>query len=98
MSNSAKGMGGEAQIQSAVLDGHVVLVEQPAGKPGAQPQPPMRATAGHAVYEGAGEWLHLTLNPRVEDGGIAAYRRQDRCIPGIGRRVCARRRESDLDG
>ncbi len=30
----------------------------------------MRATAGHAVYEGAGEWLHLTLNPRVEDGAM----------------------------
>ena len=45
--------------------------EQPAAKPGAQPQPPMRATAGRAVYEGAGEWLHLTLSPRVEDGGTA---------------------------
>jgi len=64
------GQGGEAQIQSAVLDGHVVLVEQSAAKPGAQPQPPMRATAGHALYEGTGEWLHLTQNPRVEDGGI----------------------------
>ena len=30
----------------------------------------MRATAGHAVYEGAGEWLHLTQSPRVEDGGL----------------------------
>ena len=49
-----------AQIQSAVLDGHVVLVEQPAAKPGRKPEPPLRATAGHAVYEGAGEWLHLT--------------------------------------
>ena len=30
----------------------------------------MRATAGRAVYEGAGQWLHLTLDPRVEDGGL----------------------------
>jgi lipopolysaccharide export system protein LptA len=30
----------------------------------------MRATAGRAVYEGAGEWLHLTVNPRFEDGGL----------------------------
>ena len=30
----------------------------------------MRATAGQAVYEGAGEWLHLTVNPRVEDGAM----------------------------
>jgi lipopolysaccharide export system protein LptA len=69
----AKALGaaeGEAQIQSAVLDGHVVLVEQPAAKSGAQAQPPLRATAGHAVYEGTGEWLHLTLNPRVEDGAM----------------------------
>ncbi|MGC1461220.1 MAG: LptA/OstA family protein [Terracidiphilus sp.] len=62
--------GGTAQIQSAVLDGHVVLVEQPAAKPGAQTEPPMRATAGHAVYEGPGQWLHLTMNPRVEDGAM----------------------------
>jgi lipopolysaccharide export system protein LptA len=67
---SKSGPGGEAQIQSAVLDGHVVLVEQRAAKPGVQPGPPMRATAGKAVYEGAGEWLHLTLSPRVEDGAM----------------------------
>jgi lipopolysaccharide export system protein LptA len=30
----------------------------------------MHATAGHAVYEGAGGWLHLTVNPRVEDGAL----------------------------
>ncbi len=61
---------GTAQVQSAELDGHVVLVEQPAARPGAQPQPPMHATAGKAVYEGTGQWLHLTVHPRVEDGGL----------------------------
>jgi len=63
-------VGGASQIQSAALDGHVVLVQQAAAKPSAQAEPPMRATAGHAVYEGAGEWLHLTVNPRVDDGGL----------------------------
>jgi len=73
------------QVEWAELDGRVVLFEQPAaGKPvgkvakstgkaakfGAQPQAPMRATAGKAVYEGGGEWLHLTVNPRVVNGGL----------------------------
>ncbi len=30
----------------------------------------MRATAGQAVYEGTGEWLHLVQSPRVEDGAM----------------------------
>jgi lipopolysaccharide export system protein LptA len=65
------GMGsGGAQIQSAVLDGHVVLVQQPPPKADGEAQPPIRATAGRAVYEGAGELLHLTVGPRVEDGGL----------------------------
>jgi lipopolysaccharide export system protein LptA len=66
--NSAKNPSGPGQLQSAVLDGHVVLTQQPA--PGAQAEAPMRATSGHAVYEGTGEWLRLTVNPRVEDGGL----------------------------
>ena len=65
---------GAGEIQSAVLDGHVVLTQTPAAKPNAQPnaQPPapLRAWAGHAMYEGAGELLHLTESPRVEDGGL----------------------------
>ena len=67
---SGGGAAGAAEVQSAELDGHVALVEQPAAKPGAQPQPPMHATAGNAVYEGTGQWLHLTIHPRVEDGGL----------------------------
>jgi lipopolysaccharide export system protein LptA len=66
--------GGAGQIQSAVLDGHVVLTQTPAAKPNTQPNAeppaPLRAWAGHAVYEGAGELLHLTESPRVEDGGL----------------------------
>jgi lipopolysaccharide export system protein LptA len=66
------------QVQSAVLDGHVVLVQEPAASslgsansnPGAKAQPPLRATAGKAEYESAGQWLHLTTGPRAEDGGM----------------------------
>ncbi len=62
---------GVAQIQSAQLEGHVVLVQEPAPKPGTPPQPPMRTTAGMAEYDGAGQWLHLSENPRIEDGDLA---------------------------
>jgi lipopolysaccharide export system protein LptA len=57
-------------VETAELDGHVVLFEQPVTKPGAQPQPPLRATAGKVVYEGGGEWLHLTVQPRIVNGGL----------------------------
>jgi lipopolysaccharide export system protein LptA len=64
-----EGAHGAAAVESAELDGHVVLFEQPQAKSG-QAQPPIRAAAGKAVYEGAGEWLHLTMSPRVENGGL----------------------------
>jgi lipopolysaccharide export system protein LptA len=68
------GLGSAGQIQFAVLAGHVVLTQQPAPKPGAaagtEPPAPLKAWAGRSDYEGAGEWLHLTLSPRVEDGGL----------------------------
>jgi lipopolysaccharide export system protein LptA len=60
-----------SDVEWAELDGHVALFEQPAPpKPGAQPQQPMHATAGKAVYESGGEWLHLTINPRMTNGGL----------------------------
>jgi lipopolysaccharide export system protein LptA len=58
------------QIQSAELDGNVTLVQVPATKPGATPASPLKAAAGRAVYEATGQWLHLTINPRVNDGGM----------------------------
>lgn len=58
------------QIESAVIDGNVVMVQQPATKPGQAPQPALKATAAHAVYDGTGGWLHLTGNPRVVNGGM----------------------------
>ncbi len=73
-SSSGTGAGntsGESeQVQSAVLDGNVVLTQQSAAKPGTKPQPPMRATAGKADYEGAGQRLRLTASPRVTDGSM----------------------------
>jgi lipopolysaccharide export system protein LptA len=77
---SGGSLGSAAQIESAVIEGHVVLIQYPAtnsssgpkssAKPGAQAQTPLRATAGRAVYEGRGEWLHLSLMPRVENGDL----------------------------
>jgi lipopolysaccharide export system protein LptA len=61
---------GEAQVQSATVQGHVVLTQEPAAKPGAPLPAKLRATAGRADYAGEGEWLHLTLSPRVEDGAM----------------------------
>jgi lipopolysaccharide export system protein LptA len=65
-----RGTEGEAQVQSATVEGHVVLTQQPAAKPGAPPPATLRATAGRADYAGEGEWLHLIINPRVEDGAL----------------------------
>jgi lipopolysaccharide export system protein LptA len=64
------GTGSESQVQAAAVEGHVVLTQQAAAKPGAPPPATLRATAGRADYAGEGEWLHLTVNPRVEDGAL----------------------------
>ncbi|MGA8087034.1 MAG: hypothetical protein WCA10_06995 [Terracidiphilus sp.] len=61
--------GGEMQIETATMDGNVVLTEQPPAKAGVE-QAVMRATAGHADYDSAGQWLHLTDGPGVTDGGL----------------------------
>jgi lipopolysaccharide export system protein LptA len=62
------------QIESGLLEGNVTMTQLPAPRPnapsGAEAPSPLRAWAGRAVYDGAGEWLHLTMNPRVEDGGL----------------------------
>jgi len=59
-----------ARIQSAIVDGHVVLMDYPANQSGATTQAPLRATAGHAIYQNEGQWLHLLQNPRVENGEL----------------------------
>jgi len=69
-------------IERATLFGRVVLTQTPEAarptQPGAQTNramnatvpEPLRATAGRADYEGAGEWLHLSLSPRAENGAL----------------------------
>ena len=57
------------QIESATVDGHVVLIQQPTAKGGVA-QPAVKATATHAEYSDGGQWLHLTGSPRVTDGGL----------------------------
>ncbi|MGB8095829.1 MAG: hypothetical protein WCF17_01660, partial [Terracidiphilus sp.] len=60
---------GDQSIRSAVVDGHVVMTQQEPAK-GGQAGTELRATSGHAVYDGAGEWLHLTASPRIEESGM----------------------------
>jgi lipopolysaccharide export system protein LptA len=57
-------------IESATIDGNVVLTQEPPAKAGAPAPVPLRATAVKAVYEGDGEWLHLTGSPRIVNGGL----------------------------
>ena len=59
----------QTQIESATVEGNVVLTEQPPAKAGVA-QPVLRATAGHAEYDNAGQLLRLTRNPRVTDRGL----------------------------
>jgi len=64
------GHAGSAQIASATVEGHVVLVQQARTKPGHAAAAPLRATAERAVYDSGGEWLHLFGSPHVENGGL----------------------------
>jgi lipopolysaccharide export system protein LptA len=70
----ANGPSGATPIDTATMVGHVVLVQQAAAKPGsasgAAAPPALRATSERADYEGTGELLHLTGNPRVINGGL----------------------------
>jgi lipopolysaccharide export system protein LptA len=73
-----EGLGGATAVESAMLEGHVAMVQEPAkgregreGREGqAQGAGPMRATAARAEYEGAGDWLHLTGSPHVVDATL----------------------------
>ncbi len=58
------------EIESATVHGNVVLTQTPAPKRG-EAAVTLTATAEQADYEGAGEWLHLTGNPRVDDAGLS---------------------------
>jgi lipopolysaccharide export system protein LptA len=58
------------QIQSATVDGNVVLTQDQPAKPGQPAQPPLKATAGHVLYDGASEWLRLTQSPRIDNAAL----------------------------
>jgi lipopolysaccharide export system protein LptA len=76
-----KEIGAGSEIASIVEIGHVVLTQDaPAGKEkkgapvaGSSDSPDssgLRATAGRADYDGGSQVLHLTVSPRVQDGGL----------------------------
>jgi lipopolysaccharide export system protein LptA len=65
------GIGGPSQIDHASVVGHVVLMRQQPAQPGASVPVALRATARRADYEGAGQWLHLTGAPHIENAEIA---------------------------
>lgn len=67
--SSKSGVQGGFQIESATVDGHVVLTQQPAPRNGVA-QAVVKATAAHAEYGGNGQWLHLMGQPRVTDDGL----------------------------
>ncbi len=46
------------------------MTQTPAAKTSGDAEATLQATAGHAVYEGTGERLHLTASPRIDDGGL----------------------------
>jgi len=81
------GRGGTAQIASVVVEGHVVLVDQPKAKPGGAVVAPLRATAERAVYEGEGEWLHLLGSPGAGNQGAGSPRVTDGALQLAAKRI-----------
>jgi lipopolysaccharide export system protein LptA len=64
--NGAKGPAStNSDIESATLDGKVSFSRQDGGTGDA-----MRGTAEHAVYDGVGDTVHLSGNPRVDQAGL----------------------------
>ncbi|HEY6445042.1 MAG TPA: LptA/OstA family protein [Acidobacteriaceae bacterium] len=71
----------EATLDTAVQDGHVIVTETPAGKPGSTdqpgtPHPGQRAESGsptltgwasHAEYHAGNQTLQMTGNPRIRN-------------------------------
>ena len=56
------------EIASAVQDGHVILIQQPKQGPGPVLPPTLTAWAQHAAYHASDQVLHLTGNPRLQNG------------------------------
>ncbi|GGH12902.1 LptA/OstA family protein [Silvibacterium dinghuense] len=58
-----------SQIETAIQDGHVIMTQTPAKKPGAKTDPDtLTAWANHAEYHAVDQILHLTGSPRLKDG------------------------------
>jgi lipopolysaccharide export system protein LptA len=59
------------EIASIHQAGHVILVQDaPPARPGRAAQPPVRATASRADYDGQTQILHLWGAPRIQDGAL----------------------------
>ncbi len=64
---------GDSAIESAVQQGHVTILQQPARDArdaNGQPQAPLHATARQAEFGGADQLLHLTGEPHVTNGSL----------------------------
>ena len=61
---------GNLALDSATVEGHVVLTETPAAQAGNQVPAAMRATGGKAVYRSESGKIWLTESPRVEEGDL----------------------------
>jgi lipopolysaccharide export system protein LptA len=58
----------QTTLDTAIQDGHVVLTELPAKKPGATSEPAtLSGWAQHAEYHASSQILHLTGNSRISD-------------------------------
>lgn len=58
-----------SQIETAIQDGHVILTQKPAPKPGAAAPAALTAWAQRAEYHAATQVLRLTGSPHLDDGG-----------------------------
>lgn len=68
LSNGASTGAGEAQIETAVQEGNVVLTQTPAKN--AKIASALHAWAGRAEYHAADQVMHLTGNPRINNGEV----------------------------
>ena len=65
----AAGPAMQTTLETAVQDGHVVLTETPAKKPGeSAPPPTLTGWSQHAEYHAQDQVLQMTGNPRIVDG------------------------------
>ncbi len=60
-----------SQVETAIQDGNVVMTQTPAKRPGAPADPAtFTAWAKHAEYHASDQILHLTGDPRLNDGQL----------------------------